>query len=562
MFKLAYGVRDYRKIREENCYYVDKTNYLKLLEEEGDILAYFRPDDFGKSLFISMMYYYYDINSKKIFNDIFKDTFIFGNCTDNKNNYYVLRFDFSNMIVSNDNLLEIEREFFRKVIDCIKTFNCDYGFDFNVSSNDVSVSELMLEFLSYFRMLNLKNKLYIMIDGYDNFFNTVLFKDKDKFISIVNNISFVSNFYSIIKEYYDNGIISRVFIAGVSPILLDEMGIFSKRYINISSDSEFLNMVGLSSDEVLEIISNIKDVDRDKLFKILLDNYSGYRYSKDSDVISFNTSLVMSFMREYTKVYRIPNVSLSWDKHNYNQLDILLKLGNEKYYNEILESIFKQSSIMGESFSKFDINGGFTQDNIISLLYYYGYLTIKEGLFGNSVIWGIPNYSIRDFWGNYFLKILNNFGVLIDNNSINDIFKELVLEGRVDKLSSFVELILKFIDNKFFMKVDEEFIKFLYYVILSGSSEFFVYNDYKRGESSADLVLFKNIEMCRNNIMIEIRYLNSKDRINKKLIDKVKKEAFGELVLCQDINSVDKNILRKYVVIFSGNNLVLVDELI
>ena len=146
MFKLAYGVRDYRKIREENCYYVDKTNYLKLLEEEGDILAYFRPDDFGKSLFISMMYYYYDINSKKIFNDIFKDTFIFGNCTDNKNNYYVLRFDFSNMIVSNDNLLEIEREFFRKVIDCIKTFNCDYGFDFNVSSNDVSVSELMLEF--------------------------------------------------------------------------------------------------------------------------------------------------------------------------------------------------------------------------------------------------------------------------------------------------------------------------------------------------------------------------------------------------------------------------------
>ena len=104
-------------------------------------------------------------------------------------------------------------------------------------------------------------------------------------------------------------------------------------------------------------------------------------------------------------------------------------------------------------------------DNVISLLYYYGYITIKEVGFGNSVILGIPNYSIRDFWGKYFLKILNNFGVLIDNNSINDIFKELVLEGRVDKLSSFVELILKFLDNKFFMKVDEEFIKFLYYLL-------------------------------------------------------------------------------------------------
>ena len=68
--------------------------------------------------------------------------------------------------------------------------------------------------------------------------------------------------------------------------------------------------------------------------------------------------------------------------------------------------------------------------------------------------------------------------------------------------------------------------------------------------------------MCKNNIMLEIRYLNSKDRINKKLIDKVKKEAFGELLLCQDTKSVDKNILRKYAVIFSGNNLVLVEELI
>lgn len=99
MLKIPYGIIDYKKLQEEGYYYVDKTMYLERLENVGNVLTYLRPGRFGKSLFTSMLSYYYDVNAKEEFSSLFKDTYVYKNPTKNKNNYYILKFDFLELLV-------------------------------------------------------------------------------------------------------------------------------------------------------------------------------------------------------------------------------------------------------------------------------------------------------------------------------------------------------------------------------------------------------------------------------------------------------------------------------
>lgn len=563
MLKVPYGISDFRKIIEDNYYYVDKTKYLGKLEAEGDVLACFRPNRFGKSLFISMMYYYYDVNSKRVFKDLFKDTYVFDEATVKKNSYYVLRFDFSNINVTGLSVSEIEKEFLVKVLDGISKFNADYGVEAKTDYSNVAPSGVLLEFLSYFRSLNLGHKLYIMIDEYDNFANVLLVSDKTKFRDMVSSEGFVSNFYGVIKEYYGLGVVDKVFITGECPVMLEAMTVDFNTYIDISRDSRFSAMMGLENVEVLKMLDEVSTDNKDKLFKIMLDNYAGYRFADYGENRVFNPMLVMYFLREYNKSLRIPNSILDINSAvSYGQIDTLLKLGNNKYYQEIIDSLLKKRKITGQLQIIRNVNEDFTKNDIIGLLYYSGYLTINEMGFGKNIIFGVPNYGIGELYGSYFNKMLRDIGAVLDNDAVNDILREILLDGKIEKLSRYVESILKFIDNKLFMKLDEQFIKLIYYVLLSGSHEFYAYNDYKCGNGEVDLMLFKNIEMCKNDIMVEIRCLNPRDRINRKLVDKIKKDAEGELIVCQEDEIIDKNILRKYVVIFSGSSLMGIEELI
>ena len=136
MRKIPYGIIDYKKLREEDYLYIDKTMYLSKLEEGESTLIYLRPGRFGKSLFTSMMYYYYDVNSKSLFDILFKDTYVYDNPTKNKNNYYVLKFDFSGMDTAGLNIEEIKEKFKACVIDGINRFIQYYKLDYDINYND------------------------------------------------------------------------------------------------------------------------------------------------------------------------------------------------------------------------------------------------------------------------------------------------------------------------------------------------------------------------------------------------------------------------------------------
>ena len=562
MLKIPYGISDYRTLKEEGYYYIDKTMYLEKLENVGKTLVYLRPGRFGKSLFTSMMYYYYDINSKELFDSLFKDTYVYEHFTKNKNNYYVLKFDFSGMTSFGKNDEELELEFIRKVSSGIEEFNVHYGVSANTDYRNITPNGLILEFLDYFRSLKLENKLYILIDEYDNFTNSILDGEGDKFKGIVGNGGFLKAFYSEIKEYSGKGIVDRVFITGICPITLDSMTTGFNTSSNISTNPIFNEMIGLNHKEVKELIKDIDDDKMEEIFDLMLKNYDGYLFSEESKTLVFNATLVMYFLNDYYQYNKIPkNLVDNNIAFNYGKIGNLLKLQNNRYYKEILDTILKNGTITSELKTKFNLEEDFTRDDFISLLYYFGYLTVNGSSIGGKVLFGIPNYVMQELYTNYFLKLLRDVNINIDDKVMIESLEEIEYEGKIEKISKYVEDILKLSDNKIFMKFDEKYIQLLYFSLLINKKDFIIYNEYPCKNGFIDLMLFKNSDFCKYNIMIELKYLKVDEyKKNKRLLKQKREDAIRQLIFYSEDERFDKSNLKRYIVIFVGNDLKLLEE--
>ena len=173
MKKITYGITNYKDLILEDYYYVDKTMYLEKLEDVSKVLVYLRPRRFGKTLFTSMLHYYYDVNSKDLYDDLFKSTYIYNHPTKNKNNYYILKFDFSGMSNYDGSLEDLIHKFNMILCVSINNFLDYYDLKYEIK-DDLSPAEVLMCFLSFFKSLKLEKKLYIIIDEYDNFTNSIL----------------------------------------------------------------------------------------------------------------------------------------------------------------------------------------------------------------------------------------------------------------------------------------------------------------------------------------------------------------------------------------------------
>ena len=564
MFKIPYGISDYKVLKEEGYYYVDKTMYLEKLEDIGKVLVYLRPGRFGKTLFTSMMNYYYDINAKDKFNILFKDTYVFDNPTINKNNYYILKFDFSGITSAGKGKEDLEKEFIRKVSDGIKKFNSHYGYNAKTDYDNITPNGLLLEFLSYFRSLNLENKIYILIDEYDNFTNAILEGHGDRFKDIVGNEGFLKGFYAVIKEYYGT-IVDRVFITGICPITLDSMTTGFNISTDISRDIEFNSMVGLTHKEVKYLIKDIEPKKQEEIFNLMINNYDGYLFSKECESKVFNATLVMYFMKEYNRFLKEPTNLLDTNiAFNYGKVENILKLQNNNFYKEIIDTIFKAGTISGELKPKFNLSVDFDKNDIISLLYYFGYLTIdRKEIYDDDTIFRVPNYVINETYHNYFQKLLRDINIDIDNSIVREAVKEMANDGKIDKLTNYVGKILKKSDNRIFMKFDERYIQTVYFTLLISNRLFNSYIEYPCSNGYIDLIFFSNSELCKYDIMIELKYLKVKEyRRNRKLLSIKKEEAINQLNAYSGDERIDKNKLRRYVVIFVGHDLKVLEEVI
>ena len=172
--KIPYGDSDYGKIIEQNKLYVDKTRFIHELESLPDYIFLIRPRRFGKSLWINLLQYYYDCNRKDQFDGLFKDTFIGQNPTPIKNRYMTLAFNFAMVDPKYEGIQDAFQRYVDKVINDFLERYLQYFANEKISEirSYASIDEKLQDLFFYCARNQLK--VYMFIDEYDNFTNTIL----------------------------------------------------------------------------------------------------------------------------------------------------------------------------------------------------------------------------------------------------------------------------------------------------------------------------------------------------------------------------------------------------
>ena len=553
MKRLPYGITDYKSLIEENYYYVDKTRYLEELEKDDEVLIYLRPRRFGKTLFTSMMSYYYDINAKNEFDCLFKDTYIHDNPTPKKNKYYIFKMDFSGIGSNNATEEEIKKSFNNSVKSSISTFISHYGLDLNIDMDESNPASLALDFFTAFNNLNLDNKLYVIIDEYDNFTNTILGNNKNLFEKLLTNDGFVKAFYQELKKARGT-VIGRIFITGVCSISLDAMSSGFNIGTNITNQSRFNAMTALTYEEVKEIINQMDINDKEEIFDTLALNYDGYKFNRKVDYKVFNTTLVMYYLNNIIKNGEQPDELLDVNivSNNFDQINTLINLVSDKEKEEMIKALYFDNCINTILKNDFDINNISIYD-ILSLLYYFGYLTIEDyDINMGTFTLRKPNKVMEELYSRLFIRLTNK-NVEIDR-LLNEAIIAIKETGDIKPLTNIVSETVSYLSYRDYQNFDEKYIKIIYFTMLKLYRDLKVYSEKEVKEGFTDLFIERNSESAKYNILIELKYLKKeeKDNLSKYLEE-------GKLQLERYITDkrIDKDNLRKYVIVFVNDEYTL-----
>lgn len=434
--RIPYGVSDFMDIIQRNQYYVDKTMYLPMLEDEADALFFIRPRRFGKSLFISMMQAYYDIGMRDRFQELFGNLWIGSHPTEYQGQFQILYLDFSKI---EGDITELKENFNTYCNDCIDNFIEKYQ-----EYYPERVVEKVLKAETAARKLNLigiasekeKSPLYLIVDEYDNFTNVVLNEHGEK---VYRALTHASGFYREIFKVF-KGMFSRIFMTGVSPVTLDDLTSGFNIGWHISTKPSFNQMLGFSTEDVREMIEYYKtsgkiqaDYDTDTIIGNIKPWYDNYCFSADALLTQskvFNCDMVLYYIRNYMENGKSPAQMIDPNtKTDYNKMKKLLQLdkldGNRK---GILYQIAEEGEIVSTLATSFPASA-LTDPNIfISLLFYYGMLTIK-GTRGDKMIFCIPNNNVRKQYYEYLLEQYEEKSPL-NTSKLTDYYYDMAYDGK------------------------------------------------------------------------------------------------------------------------------------
>ena len=573
MRKIPYGEINYETVIKDNLLYIDKTRYIENLESDIDYKKafYLRPGRFGKSLFTSMLNYYYAIDTKEKFEEIFGNTYIGKHPTENRNKYYILKFDFSGMDTNNqETLQDMQNKFAQKVKYGAERFVARYNIKCDFEEN-LTPAQIIGKVFLEFEIQKPEQKIYIIIDEYDNFTNGILKGDAGKFLDIVSGEGFVKAFYAIIKENIGLGTVERFFATGIAPITLDSMTTGFNIATDITRYPEFVAMIGLTKHEVQEAIKEVlpekTEKEQEEIYNEMAQYYNGYRFSEKSEEKTFNTTLVMYYLKEYIKTGERPMKMLDNNiAANFEKLENLITIKNNPYSKEVLEALIQNNEITAPIIDKFNLKMDVTKDTILSMLFYFGYCTIKERKMGLNVSFKIPNYVMSGIYNEYFMQLLLREGLKIDSTQMDEAIQQLALEGKIDRLCMLVQEYLSYLGNITWQRFDEKYVKSYMHAILFNSPVYNTYLEYNvKDNKYIDVAVFKVPSMgAKYQAIIEVKYIKKEEAKNRKnkeeIIQEKRDEALEQIhVYCEDKRLPQEN-MKKFIVIYVGQKLEVLEE--
>ena len=415
--RIPYGSAEFGRMRYDNSYYVDKTRFIPLLEAQPYFVFLIRPRRFGKTLWLSLLQHYYDVNRTDEFDALFAGTYIGDHPTAERNSYLIMFFNFA---LVNPNVQRVEASFEDNGRSVVEDFLIRYTRYFNADIRQEILAlpnveaQLRRIFLTAHRQ---QLKIYLLIDEYDNFANTILTSaGQAAYHNLTHGEGFFRYFFNLLKGATAGQIagLSRLYITGVSPVTMDDVTSGFNIGDNLSTDAQFNELVGFNEDEVRDILEHYHQagaltLDVDFCLETMRIWYDGYCFAQKiaTDVNGtrlYNSNLVWHFVKQAIREESIPREMIDPNMMiDYSKLRHLLVIDHHLNGNfSQLRSIIEYEEIASQIVSSFPLVRLAQPENFVSQLLFFGLLTFAgEAAETGLPLLRIPNRTIKDLLYSY-----------------------------------------------------------------------------------------------------------------------------------------------------------------
>jgi hypothetical protein len=464
--RLPYGISNFEALIAKGYVYIDKTRFIERLENESNPYQLFiRPRKFGKSLFFTTLFYYYDVNYAEKFQTLFKGLYIGEHPTPEHNRFMMLKFDFSGL--NTNSAEEFKASFYDEIrktlLDFIETYRHLFRNTDNLMKELTQTPQSTGALQTIFSAVNsIGAKLFVLIDEYDHFANDLIAlgaHGRSVYHNMVQANGLVRDFYEKLKNG-TKSVVSRIFITGISPVMMNDLTSGFNIADNLTLEERYNEMLGFTQDEVDTLI-DATGIDRKLITIDLAHYYNGYLFSEDAETRLYNPNMALYFLNKILMTGRIPKHII--DDNLRTDYARLRRLIENEHNRKTLIAIMKNNGIMAEIARSFSMDEMYREQYFVSLLFYMGLITIDRLERGMTVL-RIPNYSIRTLYWEYLEQLTGNLNseIMVDMSVEGAAIRNLAYDGDLGPYLDYMSKnIFQRLSNRDLLGFDEKYIKLM-----------------------------------------------------------------------------------------------------
>ena len=573
--RIPYGMQNFEDVIKEDCYYVDKTPFIEEIEDSNMYFFFLRPRRFGKSLTISMLENYYDINKKDKFDEIFGKLYIGENPTPEHNSYLIIHLNFA-IIVGDlndykhgmDNYCRTQFNYFVDVYSHLLPEGTKEG----LNQQEDAVNQL-----NYLCTQSKKSgqKIYLFIDEYDHFTNQILaHKEHEQRYRIqTHSEGYLRKFFDTVKGAAGDTL-ARVFVTGVSPVTMDDLTSGFNIGTNYSLAPEFNEMTGFTENEVRDMLGYYSSVlpfnhSVDELIKVMKPWYDNYCFAEEEygKTTMYNSVMVLNFLDKYIRNnYDIPkNMVESNVRIDYDKVRMLIRHDKEFAHDaSIIQQLVTQGFVTGKLVENFPAERINDPDNFLSLLFYFGMVTI-DGDYKGVTKFIIPNEVVRDQMYTYLLDTYKENDLTYDSFKKGKLESQLAYDGNYKAYFEFIADSLKRYSSQRDKQKGEAFVHGFTLAMTSQNQFYRPISELDNDGGYADIFLSPLCDIYKDMVdsyIIELKYC--KTNTADEQLQVLFKEASAQICRYANSDIVKESVktikLHKLVVIYRGAEMVMCEE--
>ena len=573
--RIPYGMMNFIDVREDDCYYVDKTHYIPLIENANKYFFYIRPRRFGKSLTISMLHHYYNILEADKFEKWYGDLYIGKHPTPERNSYLIIYLNFA--------VVNAELNSYRQSLDahCNTEFNffCDVYAQYLPEGikEEMNKKKGAVEQLNYLykECIKTNQQIYLFIDEYDHFTNKILSEPSclEDYKSETYGTSYLRSFFDTVKAGTDSTI-KRCFVTGVSPVTMDDLTSGFNIGTNYSLSPEFNEMTGFNEEEVRAMLDYYATTcqfhhSTDELIEAMKPWYDNYCFAEQSygGTTMYNSNMVLYFVDNYirNRGYMPRNMVEENIRVDYNKLRMLIRKDKEFAHDaSTIQTLVQQGYVTGELKTGFPAETVAEPDNFTSLLFYFGMLTISGTLEGETKL-TIPNQVVREQLYSYLLDTYNEADLRFDNWEKGKLASAMAYRGDWKAYFDYIAECLHRYSSQRDKQKGEAYVHGFTLAMTAQNRFYRPISEQENQEGYADIFMFPLLDIYKDMLhsyIIELKYAKGKDSDEK--VEQLRQEAITQANRYAASETVQKAIgtttLHKIIVVYQGMKMVVCEE--